>query len=194
MPNFCNFSMMVIGEEEKLDEFIEILHNDYNKLHMFRIFEADENYREEFDDNKMISIIDGYCAWSVFVCMFPGEHTYYDDEKDSPTKTNVLIESKRLGLDIEILSEECGMCFMEHYVIKSGELIVDEETEYKLFYTDAYETVDDFNKNTGLNISKDIFENKCCIAKGRFPWEFTIGGDVDITEYMIPDDFYHVNE
>ena len=192
MPNLCNFSMMVIGEEEKLDEFIEILHNDYDNLHMFRIFEAYEEYREELDDNKMVCLLNGECAWSVFVCMFPGEYTYYDSEKDSPTKTNILIESERLGLDIEIFSEECGMCFMEHYIIKSGELIVDEESTYKIFCTADYETVEEFNKDTGLNISKDIFEKRDYITKGGFPWKFTIY-DYTIGD-ILPNDFYHVSE
>lgn len=168
MPNYCSYSMKVkSGKEENIKEFLEIMRADYNyneegvnvcnTRHFFRIFEAEpqqiaegkENKDLEIgkdDDGKFYMIIDGYCAWSIYMCMFSGEGTYYyckanAEHGDKSMGVHIEEISKELKLDIEIFSEETGLEFMEHYIIEEGDLVLEEEFDYQELYdeeTDEY--------------------------------------------------------
>ena len=64
-----------------------------------------------------------------------------------------LIESERLNLDIEVYSEECGMCFQEHYVILKGDLVCDECVDWCEYYLCDYENARIY-LNEALKIEK----------------------------------------
>lgn len=140
MPNYCNYQMKLRGTKENIQTFIAYLKADYScangkwecseDRHFFRVFEADHNPSEDTVDasGEIVSTVSGYCAWSIFSCLFEGNHTYYSRyEKEEGFKgIHILEASKELSLDIEIYSEEAGVGFMEHYLIEKGELLVDE--------------------------------------------------------------------
>lgn len=98
--------------------------------HMFRVFEA---YVDRDLDEVNASYINGYCAWSVYSCMFKGGCTYYNDFiKGYDNKyigfmgTTLPDESRRLNLKIEVYSEESGCAFMEHFLIDNGEILIED--------------------------------------------------------------------
>ena len=141
MPNYCDYQMKLRGAKENVQKFIAYLKADYSynngkwecseDRHFFRVFEAAHDPGEDTVDvsGETISTVGGYCAWSVFSCLFEGNHTYYDQWKNDGENfkgTHILEASKELDLDIEIYSEEAGVGFMEHYLIEKGELLVDD--------------------------------------------------------------------
>lgn len=185
MPNYCNYSMCVAGTKESVEEFIKVIQADYNYVtmefshdrHMFRVFEAEHDEVDEYGDGKFRTIIDGYCAWSVSSCMLEGG--YYKDCKNSYGDdfrgTTLLLESKRLNIDIEVYSEEPGCCFQEHYVVSNGKLVCEECVEWNEYYLDDYETKEDAEKELGIEITDEEWKEGGFIGRGGFPdWDFEI--------------------
>ena len=133
--------------------------------HLFRVFEANVNESECFclppdESGNIIRSLYGYCAWSVYSCMFEGKCTYYDDfMRDFGIRyigffgTTIPKLSRLLNLDIEIFSEETGVCFQEHYRVTNGNIIINDEVQITV----------DFNEET----QEDIIQ-------GGFDWKFNI--------------------
>jgi hypothetical protein len=188
MPNYCNYSMCVVGKQRKnVEEFIKVINADYNygtmefsyDRHMFRVFEATADEIEDRGDGTFEVIINGYCAWSVASCML--EHGYYRDVKrdypDNFRGTTLPLESKRLGLDIEVFSEESGMCFQEHYIISNGELEVDETEDWEEIWVEDYETKEDAEEDLEIKITDEEWEigsEEGYFTRGGFDWDFEI--------------------
>lgn len=87
--------------------------------------------------------------------------------------SSLIRESKLLNLTIEVFSEEYGCCFEEHYVIKNGEVLVDECVEAYEICTEDYETVEELNKEHGTNFSEYEFKEEMFLVKGGFgDWRF----------------------
>ena len=172
MPNICTGFMNVRGRSDCVDEFIKILQADYSYYkdrenkdyswcadpknfshipHFFRVFDAylmdDPVYHGAIYKGVSISF---ELAWSVYSCMFPGPFTYYNDfQEDHPNEhfgSNILIESKRLGLEIEVWSYEPGMAFQEHYKICSGILVKNEEFNFNGIWLEDYNNYNEFKK------------------------------------------------
>ena len=84
MPNYCNYSMRVVGRPEDVDFFIRELNQDYDYAygvcsdipvgmrHFCRVFEANEStssiFREKIDTDK---------AEYVGPTKYPKIHKYY---------------------------------------------------------------------------------------------------------------------
>lgn len=157
MPNWCDADIYVKGRKMDVDEFINILNADYDYHnmkfshipHFYRIF---ENNVYDRIDNGAFSFAQSNveCAWSVYCCMFPGDCTYYNDmmndEEHRKRHTNIIEASRKLNLEIEIWSAEPGMCFREHYYIKNGNVLIDEELPYYEFDVNDFNSLQDFNK------------------------------------------------
>ena len=188
MPNYCNYSMKVVGKETKVDEFIKIIQTDYEfddngkcnvDRHFWRVFEADVTSEDIADGIKSATIY-GYCAWSVYSCMFDGAHTYqgrHPNPEDGGT--TLQRESARLNLDIEVFSEESGCCFMEHYLIQNGKIKIDDCVDFYEYCTDDYETVEEMNDDLETDITQEEFDyaNENCdgyVRRGGMEWEFEI--------------------
>lgn len=110
--------------------------------HFFRIEDA---YAERIvkEGSHYAGYIFGSCAWSVYCCMMPGDHSYYKsmcEGEFAPLAqehaTNLPKASEELGLAIEVFSKEPGCEFAEHYLIKKGDVEVDEETKYSCYLYD----------------------------------------------------------
>ena len=103
MANNCLYDMRVKGKKKDVLEFIDIL-NYKSKICFYRIFSAYQDSEYEYDGDKCAVQITGDCAWSVWLCMFSGDGTYFGEDATKPKKdgtSNILIESKRLNLKIE---------------------------------------------------------------------------------------------
>ena len=189
MPNYCYYSMCVKGTKENVEEFIKVIQADYDystmtfshDRHLFRVFEAEYDEIERLDKYMYQVVIQGNCAWSVSSCMLDnGSYGYYEDcKKRFPNEfrgTTLPIESERLGLDIEVFSEECGMCFQEHYVILNGKLIVDECEDWNEYYLCDYNTKEEAEETLGIKITDEEWNgDEDFISRGGFgEWNFTI--------------------
>ena len=167
MPNYCNYLMFVKGRKENVEEFIKIIQADYNystmkfsySRHLFRVFEASCEELELVDKDVYMATISGQCAWSVYSCMFSGKGTYYSKLKEDYTVsfkgTTLPLESKNLNLEIEAYSEESGMCFQEHYIIKNGCVNTKECVDYYEYYIGDYKTKKEAEADCGTKFSKE---------------------------------------
>lgn len=189
MPNYCNYSMCVVGKQRKnVEEFIKIMNADYNygtmefnsDRHMFRVFEATCDEIEKRDDGKFQVIINGYCAWSVSSCMLRDGY-YGNFKRDYPDNfrgTTLDIESKKLKLDIEVYSDECGMCFQEHYIITNGEIVCDECVDWSEIWVEDYKTKEEAEKDLDIKITDEEWVTgleEGYFTRGGFDsWDFEI--------------------
>ena len=139
MANDCNYEMKIRGSKKAINRVIACLKADYNYMegkpshkHFFRVFSVyDDDDLYDNGDGTFTKFVFGCCAWSVWTCMLEGNNTYYNDVKnnhpDTFMGTSLYEQSK--DCEIEVFSEEFGMCFSEHYYFKNGIKVVDEDTE-----------------------------------------------------------------
>lgn len=197
MPNYCNYDLRAVGTKKDLETFYKEFAADYQydldtgKLirceyegepvehHLFRNWDVYPNledaiHEEWYPDGYFMEVA-GYCAWSVYTCMFDGPHTYYADRPEGSKGTHLLEMSKRLSVDIEIFSEESGVGFAEHYLIKSGELIISEETNFEEYPAYEFNTKEECEEAYDIKISDDEWNNADdYIVRGGFDKEYNI--------------------
>lgn len=178
MPNYCNYRMKIAGRRDNVNAFIQIMKNeDYTKPHLYRVFEADLEYTEDYG-LWMKAYVSGYCAWSVYSCMFPGPATYYGDDNNAKRQryyeeqpdnyvigTNIIKEARRLALTIEIYSEEPGMCFQEWYRVVCGEWVLDKSGEYNEWYLGEWNSYQDMQNDLGEDYKIPFTEEEFKQAK-----------------------------
>ncbi len=188
MPNYCNYSMCVVGKQhENVEEFIKVIQADYDygrmefshDRHMFRVFEADYSEIEKREDGRFQTIINGYCAWSVVTCMLEGGYynRFKSDFPDNFRGTTLDRESKKLNLDIEVYSEESGMCFQEHYVIIDGDIVTDESVDWEEIWIEDYKTKEEAEEDLNMKITDDEWVTgleEGYFTRGGFDWDFEI--------------------
>ena len=187
MPNYCYYQMCVRGTKENIERFINVIQADYNystmefsnDRHLFRVFEADYDKIEKLDENDYRVIISGDCAWSVSGCML-NEHrsSYYSRIKEQYPNdfrgTTLPKESKRLHLDIEVYSEECGEAFQEHYHFKNGKTIANECVDYNEYCIGDYNSKVEAEEDLGIKITDEEWNSgEEYIRRGGFEeWYF----------------------
>lgn len=180
------YSMCIKGKKENVEEFIKVIQANYDygtmefsyDRHLFRVFEAYYKEIEQVGDDVYQVVIGGDCAWSVSSCMF--EDGYYGRIKaEYPNEfrgTTLPIESKRLGLDIEVFSEEGGCAFQEHYVIINGDVIIDECVDWEEYDISEYDTKEEAETDYGIEITDEEWNSgEDFISRGGFGnWDFDI--------------------
>lgn len=170
MPNICFGSINVKGLSMNVDEFTNILNADYNYNtmvfshvpHFARIFEVDIVSEETYGIFKQVEY-NIECAWSIAVCMENGPWSYYEslkaEFKEKFNGTTLKECARRLGLFIEIFSEEEAMEFNEYYMYNNlGIKFKDECLDTRQYDLNNYKSADDFCEKTGDYISKEDFE------------------------------------
>lgn len=166
MANDCYFEMEVVGHKDSVDEFVRILkYESKSNIYFSRIFDADVYDEEKYGVRKK-AYISGYCAWSVLCCMMDGAGTYYNDWVGSigdTGRSNIIIEARRLNLQIEILSTEPGMAFCEHVAVDRGNVLVNDTGQYTCYFVDDYHTyqelVDDLADGDANKLPEDLDED-----------------------------------
>ena len=174
MANYCDYRLAVAGRRANVDEFVRVMQNNYDKEHMFRVFEAAPYDAYDYGMYRKI-YVEGYCAWSVYCCMLPGPYSYYNqwlEEKDNTKwynkennnlgKGTTLLElSQRLSLVIEVYSTEPGMCFCELYKIVHGKLVTDLEGWYQELWIGEpgdYKDYNEWAEDVGYNPDNEKVE------------------------------------
>ena len=175
MANDCIFEMSIYGKEKDADEFFEILNNDYDKRHMFRIFSA-YLYEKEVIDGIAHLTVAGSCAWNCLICMTEGDGSYFLSS-DDPNKTSLFIETKRLHLAVELYSEEPGMQFQEHFIFIDGKAVCEDCIDYEEWYIEDESTLESHNESHPEHIlTMDEVENldEPIFKYGGYEsWDFT---------------------
>ncbi len=92
--------------------------------------------------------------------------------------SDILTETDRLNLTVEIFSSEPGIGFQEHYIINKGEIKVDECPDYSEIWYDSSDWEGNtekakfaaFCKEYGLkNVSLKDLEDGCTYKVGGLP-------------------------
>lgn len=179
MANNCFYNLKAVGKKESIKELIDMLNYQHKDgISFARIFSADVVDEWDLEDGRSAVWVYGDCAWSVYSCMMEGEHTYYSSSKAKcPTLTTITLASAKLDLDVEIYSTEPGIGFAEHYLIKKGEIVISDETDYlECYFDEGEEEFDEWKKEMGLpnEVTLDMFNDGGCYTTGGFNQIFEV--------------------
>ena len=178
MANNCVYNLKVIGDTKKsVEEFIQMMTYSHPSGRYFaRFFSADPEPIEE-NNGRYSTKVFGDCAWSVYSCMCDGPSTYYRDLPGGEL-TCLQIETRRLGLTVEVFSEEPGIGFAEHYIFHKGKWLVNEERDFHEYWLDDdFDSIDDFMKEYELDLSPEqieFLEENGYVQIGGFDQKFII--------------------
>lgn len=164
MPNLCCYSMKIKGNKENVYEFHKRMRDYDAPNHLWRMFEADVYDEKDNEDGTITIDVAGSCAWSIETCC---RASGYSDGVDL-----LEVNSRDLNLEIEIWSDESGMCFQEHYFYKNGECLIDDCVEWNEYYYDEYEcdSFEEFKRENDIpdDITEDDLEDGCYYHDGGF--------------------------
>jgi len=155
MANYCEFRMIVTGEESNIHKFYNIMINNSNRRDTTRLkfprWIIIGGAKLDNNNNKIQGSFYGDCCWSVATAM---------RDKNSPEETNLQDLSEQLNLEIEVYSEEPGMDFQEHYYVANGEEIVDDCVDFAIQYFENQQELDEYNTahNTNYFLNENIRE------------------------------------
>ena len=172
MANNCFYDLKAVGTKKSVKELVRILQYKHPKLCLYRIFSAEVCDEGVTPHGKYYVIICGDVAWSIYSSMLhepmPGPKGWSD----------ILTETDRLNLTVEIFSSEPGIGFQEHYIINKGEIKVDECPDYSEIWYDSSDWEGNtekakfaaFCKGYGLrNVSLKDLEDGCIYKVGGLP-------------------------
>ena len=157
MANICDFSMMVKGEKENIEQFIDMMQQK-GTVWMGR---GAVIHSQDMEETELCEIyrcqIDGETKWSIQSSMVsnaismrtePDKWEFGDTDKTTLTFVTLFEACEQLQLDMEVYSEECGCGFQEHYVFVDGNLVAEECVDYTEEYneeTEEYESSGGFD-------------------------------------------------
>ena len=140
MANNCFYTMKAVSEnKEALERLISIMEYKDPEYFIYRCFEAHSNIYK--DGEYYVADISGDVAWSCSNWFGTEEKpeeliVLKKDDNWNPihgTAHYITLDllCKKLGVGIEVFSEESGCCFQEHYMVNSeGEITINETTEW----------------------------------------------------------------
>lgn len=136
MANYCSYTMSITGRKTNVNRMVKILKYKDKEYELARIFDADvSDYGFLEHENKTITLqVSGSCAWSVYSCMMKGKGSYYHDSYPDSLLSNLEYLTDKLNLVIEVYSEEPGICFQEHILVKKGNVIIDDYRDWQQIY------------------------------------------------------------
>lgn len=180
MANICDFSMCVKGAHDDIEKFYNAMSQNGN-IYMGRGADAEIQYEDE--DN--VAFIDGWCKWSIQSAMIDNaismrtepDMWYFGDNVDkSKLEFITLIEAcKKWNIIMEVYSEETGCCFQEHFIIRNGDVEVDECVDYYEYYLGDYNTKEEAEEELEITITDDEWNNEDYVQRGGFgDWDFEI--------------------
>ena len=161
MANNCFYDMRVAGKKETVESVIEFVKNhSYDGCDVYDENESSTEYEKDV-------FINGDVKWSVMTAW--NTDKYYDQSRtsfaittskgekvagvtDTELQERIMRaeEERRKGpsildfkddINIEIYSEESGMGFAEHFIIKNGEIVVDDTRHFSEIYNEENDTI-----------------------------------------------------
>ena len=165
MANNAFYHMKVVGDSKNVEEFIRAMkwQGEYTVQGVGRVFNADV-YEKEDD----YAIIGGDCAWSVISAM-----------RNEGNPNNIEKLSARLNLAIEVYCEECGFEFQEHFLVKNGNVMIDECVDWEEYAVEDFETKEEAEEELEVTFTDEERANRRAndyrITRGGFDsWDFEI--------------------
>ena len=130
MANYCVYSMVAVSKDKSaLERLIKIMRYEDEEYYIYRCFSAVGNKIEE-NDGLYSVLIDGDVAWSCSK-WFESTEDFNDISKTNAHYISLDLLCEKLGIGIELFSEESGNCFQEHYLVKhDGEIVFNESVEW----------------------------------------------------------------
>ena len=179
MANICSFIMCVKGDHENIESFYNALIQK-GTIWMGRGADADIDYE---DENK--AFVTGQCKWSVYsalisnaISMRKEPDTWHFEEWQKDLEFITLEEAcAKWHLEMEIYSEEYGIGFQEHYLIKNDEVIINEcvdANEYDLY---EYKTKEEAESELDTKITDtewETYKGDRLVRGGFENWDFEI--------------------
>lgn len=138
MSNYCEYCLKAKGEEKNVKELVQILQYKHPDLEPYRIFDAYEDECGTDNENKYFVCLSGYVAWSIISSILAPEEKTKNIPSDRKL-VNIINETNRLHLVIEIFSSESLIGFQEHYIIDNGDVLVNECKDYDEIIYDSSE-------------------------------------------------------
>ena len=134
MANNCYFEMKAKGLNVK--RLYDVLDDKDKEYVLGRVFSADI-----VSETQNTIFLCGDCAWSVNTAMLDYE------ERKTNDKTLVTLDklSEILDLDIEVISDEPGCAFGEHYFFEKGVTKIDDCIDYPP-ESERYPEIEDVDK------------------------------------------------
>lgn len=204
MANCCYYDVRVFGfkNEEDKTAFLRVFDNNYHNPNFSNVTEVYatktncldnrqpymalyDAYIEEHEDG--VVQITGDCKWSVATSMLGNCPSYYwDCHRDGAKHPYTCLEelSKKYGVIIEVFSEEGGMGFKEHYVVKEGKVVYESCVDWESYYAEdswekfVEETADGVEEDAP--VTKEEYERQ--VAEGEE--SISVGGFEDSEDWV----------
>ena len=167
MANTCIYTMKAVSEnKEALERLVSIMKYKDPEYFIYRCFEAHSNIYK--DGEYYVADISGDVAWSCSNWFGHEEKPdelivlKYDENMKEIYGTSHYISldllCKKLGIGIEVFSEERECCFQEHYMVNSeGEITINERVEWIEDWWDEAITTHGFEYYCQFNYPCEIF-------------------------------------
>lgn len=164
MSNYCYYEMKLRGKRSDCEKWVRRMRSYDEPHHFYRIFSADV-FEEGGDDADYHMKISGDCAWSLESCC---RASGYSNGIDL-----FAINSAELNIKMEAYSQECGLCFQEHYVYDKGICATSECVDWESLYydRDEYTSFDEFKNEYDIPeyVTEDDL-NDGYYERGGFVW------------------------
>lgn len=127
MPNWCSYTMKAVSKDKKaLDRLISIMSYNDKEYYIYRcssVHVADEYTVGDY----FVVMLDGDVAWSCSRWFDSCEIINETNGASEAHYISIDLLCARLGIGVEVFSEEPGMQFQEHYLCHATGEIVDNE-------------------------------------------------------------------
>jgi hypothetical protein len=154
MPNWCSFTMYVKGTDESIETLKRAM--DYDNLKegekfLARTFDVTHS-KVSHDDNTTVHVFYGMVAWSIRTCWTKEHIMSYPSRDDECYTIDEL--AQKLDLHIEIMSDEGGNAFMEHYYVTPEGIQVSEAFDYPDIERSEFEDDEDYYERINEIVSQ----------------------------------------
>ena len=180
--NECTFKMkMYLKTKSEMQDALIMLDDIDGMWGLTVVDDGETNPYHEFykDGFKYYMILEGYTRWGLSNLR---EHKVYFTLKDlfhlsfflrrrSYFKSFMSLDkvSKMLGTWIEIYTEEPSHHLAEHVIFCSGRILEDEHRcDLHYYYKHQYSDRDDLCEKTGLNLTRQEYEEEDVFKKGGY--------------------------
>lgn len=187
MANCCEVNFKIVGEKKHIEFMLRSLQQEKGIFvgRGMSMYET-PNY-EDLGDGKFACEGFGDVKWSIRSALFdnaismrenPSMWYFGEDVDVNKIQFVTLAEASKLfNVDVEMYSTEPWCCFAEHYLIKDGEIIIDEQVPYFEMYHEYLtdETIAEIEEGLGRKLLEDeIGGNDDYIiigGYGEYGWE-----------------------
>lgn len=143
--NISKFVMRVKGKENNVNEFLSLFQYKHpKKLGFYNLNNIQEDLNSRtIKDNVVKTTIVGECSGSFEVCTFDSPGSHYRNYKSLPkihfVPTEILKETRRLNIKVEIYSDNLVDFTTEYFYIEKGVLLE------KKIYVDGEEVNENYD-------------------------------------------------